>query len=125
VLRPGVRRKRHAAVHSCTAIGFAETGALVGFDFFVAAASNSRVRFLRAIFCLRSRWNLDLSPFTADMLDSFERFSEYHDAARQGWSYLREHHLRTLPARHSLERTVALASAEASYSEVVSAWSPE
>jgi hypothetical protein len=44
-----------AGVHSCTAIGFAETGASVAFDFFVAAASNSRLRFLRAMFCFRSR----------------------------------------------------------------------
>jgi len=118
VLRFDVRpsgSRGSAGVHSCTAIGFAESGVSVAVDFFVAAASNSRVRFLRAIFCLRSRWNLDLSPFTADILDSFERVSEFHDAARQGRSQLREHHLRTLPARHGLQRALALAFAGARY----------
>jgi hypothetical protein len=58
VLRFDVRpsgSRGSAGVHSCTAIGFAETGASVAFDFFVAAVSNSRVRFLRAMFCFRAR----------------------------------------------------------------------
>jgi len=32
--------------------------------------NNSRVRCRRAIFCLRSRWNLDLSPLRPDILNS-------------------------------------------------------
>ena len=117
--------KTRAAVHSCTAIGFAETGASVGFDFLFTAASNSRVRFLRAIFCLRSRWNLDLSPFTADILDSFEQVSEFDDGARHGTTGLRERHLRAAAAKQSSRCNLAVALGEAYCAEVVPAWSPE
>jgi hypothetical protein len=34
---------------------------------FAVRSSRSWMRFRRAIFCLRSRLNLDLSPFRADM----------------------------------------------------------
>ena len=37
---------------------------------FTARCSSSCVRFRRAIFCFRSRLNLDLSPFRADMVNS-------------------------------------------------------
>ena len=36
-----------------------------------ATFDSSLVRFRRAIFCLSSRWNLVLSPFRADMLNSY------------------------------------------------------
>jgi hypothetical protein len=38
--------------------------------FMAVACSSARARFRRAIFCLRSRLNLDLSPFCADIMDS-------------------------------------------------------
>jgi hypothetical protein len=56
--RGKVHRKWHPgkrSVHDGTAFGFAGTGASIDFTFLLAAANNSRVRFLRAIFCLRSR----------------------------------------------------------------------
>jgi hypothetical protein len=37
---------------------------------FAVRSSSSWMRFRRAIFCLRSRLNLDLSPFRADMMNS-------------------------------------------------------
>ncbi|PYQ44315.1 MAG: hypothetical protein DMG99_04310 [Acidobacteria bacterium] len=123
-MRAGLRRKQHAAVHPCTAIGFAETGASVGFDFLVAAASNSRVRFLRAMFCLRSRWNLDLSPFTADILDSFDRVSEFLTERATAGTVARAS-FADCAARQSLQQNPALAFGEAYYAEVVCMWSPE
>jgi len=100
----------------------AETGASVDFDFLVAAASNSRVRFLRAIFCLRARWNLDLSPFTADILDSFDRVSEFLTKRATAGAVARASFAHCA-AMQSLQQNLGFG--EAYYAEVVSMWSPE
>ena len=54
-------------VHAAADLGCARTVVSADLRAFAARSSNSRVCFRRAIFCLRSRLNLDLSPFRADI----------------------------------------------------------
>lgn len=54
-------------VHADADLGCARTVVSADLRAFGALTSNSRVCFRRAIFCLRSRLNLDLSPFREDI----------------------------------------------------------
>jgi hypothetical protein len=61
LVRKGVMQRRHC--HADTAFGFETDAAAPSAELF----NSSRVRFRRAIFCFRSRWNLALSPLIPDM----------------------------------------------------------
>lgn len=56
----------HARVGPCPA----GRAARAHFGVVAGLFSSSRLRFRRAIFCLRSRWNRDLSPLRADIMNS-------------------------------------------------------